>query len=26
LQYGRIVNLSEEVNGITSIIKYESES
>ena len=26
LQYSRIVNLSEEVNGITSIIKYESES
>lgn len=25
LQYGRIVNLSEEINGITSIIKYESE-
>ncbi len=26
LQYSRIVNLSEEINGITSIIKYESES
>lgn len=26
LQYGRIVSLSEELNGITSIIKYESES
>lgn len=25
LQYGRIVNLSEEINGITSIVKYESE-
>ena len=25
LQYGRIVNLSEEINGITSIVKYEAE-
>ena len=25
LQYGRIVNLSEEVTGITSIVKYEAE-
>lgn len=25
LQYSRIVNLEEEVHGITSIIKYESE-
>lgn len=23
LQYGRVVNLQEPVNGITSIVKYE---
>ncbi len=25
LQYGRIVNLPEEINGITTIVKYEAE-